>query len=495
MKRYIIFAFIFIFFIPLAFVLIHAIHGVIENPSILNYFVTSQFFSKLYNSIILGLGVSILSIILAIGFSFSFFTLVHKWQRQVVFLFLFMLFCISPIIYLIVLNKLAFFNGLTAYMQSLFVLSIKFFPLATIIFIFSYSRIGADSIKIALLRASLVNVFKYIIIPQLYRPLVGTFLIIFVLIFIHEEVPSFLGYRTYAEEFLSRMVVMENIQDIGFLIIPFLLMALLVMGILVMITQNSYNNKSSLYIFSKFHLVGKFSIVVLGILVFFLTFLLVKELSLIDIRPLFMDNIGSLKNSFYLSIITGCLGTIISVGVYSYFEYHYSKFTRIILTLPMFLYWLIPTSISSLGLIELSMRIDQNSLAVGYIFLVFAYLIKVLPIGFILLTALDEIYSVDIFLKLHTIKQTYILRHISIPLQWSKWLMLTTVLTVFSLNELTSTILLIPPGEETIIVTMYNLMHYGDFSSVAFLSLLQMSLVLVSISLFGLSLRRRYDYT
>ena len=69
------------------------------------------------------------------------------------------------------------------------------------------------------------------------------------------------------------------------------------------------------------------------------------------------------------------------------------------------------------------------------------------------------------------------------------------ILMVFSLSELSSTILLIPAGEETIIVKTYNLMHYGDFSSVAFLSLMQISLILISMSSIGFLLRRQHDYT
>ena len=61
--------------------------------------------------------------------------------------------------------------------------------------------------------------------------------------------------------------------------------------------------------------------------------------------------------------------------------------------------------------------------------------------------------------------------------------MVLVILFFLVLNEVTTTVLLVPPGFETIIVKIYNLMHYGDFKTVAFLSLLQSTLVLATIYL------------
>jgi iron(III) transport system permease protein len=496
-KKIIVTVILIIFFMPLLFVLLQIINGVFENPSSLEYFITNQFFYKIYNSMILCLGVSLVSLFFALVSTFSFFSINIAWQRQILFLLLFIFFSISPIIYLTALSKLAWFNQLSVYIQSLAVLSIKLFPLATIILLISFRRIESSSIKTALMISPLKNVLIHIILPQLYKPAASAFLIIFMLTFVHEEVPSFLGYRTYAEEFLSRIVIMENIKEISFMTIPFILLTFLVLGVLARTAQSHINDNSNTpsYIFQNFKKPALSVIVILSILVVFMSSLLLKELATIDATTLFIDNFSALKNSLFLSFFTGILGTIFSLYIYSFIHSDSSTNIKIILILPMLLYWLMPSALSSLSLIELSIYLNQYNILIGYALVVFAYLIKVLPIALLFLLSFKVIQPSDIFLKLHNINAINVFKHITIPLAWSKWLVLTIILTIFSLNELSSTVLLIPPGEETIIVKIYNLMHYGDFSSVAFLSLLQMSLILISIFVIGLLLRRQYDYT
>lgn len=485
-----------VFFLPLMIVLFQVLSGLVENPSVMLYFTTSQFLDKIYNSIILCLGVSVFSIILATGSTISFFSMEQLWKRKFLFLLLFMFFSISPIIYLSALSKLLWFNHLSVYVQSIFVLSIKLFPLATIIFIFSFLRMSPSSITSAMMIAPLKNVFKYIIVPQLYKPIISAFLIIFMLTFVHQEIPSYLGYRTYAEEFFSRIVVMDHIKDISYMMLPFIILSLLALIILMKVSKSYIANKksSSIYAVFKFRKITSFTMLLLAIFIIYLIFLLIEELNIGDFKSLLNDNFSAFENSFFLSLCTGILATITSIAMYSFIYNNNFYFIKIIVTSFMLLYWLLPSAMSSLSLIELSTYLNGYNISLGYTLILFAYMVKVIPIAFLLLASFETGQSIDIFLKLRNIKNIDILKNITIPLNWTKWLVIVVVLTVFALNELSSTVLLIPPGEETIIVKIYNLMHYGDFASVAFLSLLQLVLILISIILLWILLRKKYDY-
>jgi len=495
MKNYIIlFPLIFIFFLPLTFVLFQVANGLTQSS--LEYFTTSQFSHKLFNSIVLSLGVSISSLFFALISTITFFSSPQRWTREILSLLLFMFFFISPIIYLTALSKLTWFNHLSTYTQSLSVLTIKFFPLVSMILILSLVKIESNSIRVALMITSSKNVFKYIVIPQLYKPLITAFLIVFMLTFIHQEVPSFLGYRTYAEEFLSRIVVMDNIGEISFMTIPFVLLSFLILGILTQILnkQLTSNSKSSFLLFQNFQKYTFPVIITFSALFLFLNALLVEELFQINIKTLFIDNFSVLKNSFIISFFTGLLGSFFSLLVYRFIYSNNSKYIKSGLILFMLLYWLLPSSLSSLGLIELSIYLNDYSKSIGYILLIFAYLLKIVPIALLFLISFELMHSPDMFLKLQNINTVNIFKHITVPTSWTTWFTLTIVLTVFSLNELSSTVLLIPPGEETLIIKIYNLMHYGDFASVSFLSLIQMSLILLSTLLIGFLLRSKYDY-
>jgi len=495
-KQILVFPFVIIFFMPLFFLILQIINGIYENPKALEYFITNQFFSKFYNSFILSFGVSFASVCFALFSSFAFFSFNQLWQRHIFILLHLVLFSISPIIYLTSLTKLTWFSQLSVYAQSLSVLSLQLSPLSTIIFIFYFSRFNILSIKTAMMITTLRNTLKYIIIPQLYKPIISVFIILFMLTFIQEEVPSFLGYRTYAEEFLSRIVIMENIKEISFMTIPFVLMSFGTLIVLVNMVQNQveFTNSLSCILF-KYKNYSLFIFILLSLLVISLSLLLIIELINVDILELFIDNINSLKNSFLLSFFVGILGTVIAIIIYPYICKKSSKYIKILQIFPLLVYWLMPSSLSSLSLIELSIYLNEYNISIGYTLIIFAYLIKTLPIAIILLFIFSIGQSTVPFFKLYDVKTIFFFKYITIPLEWTKWFLITIILTIFSLNELSSTILLIPPGEETIIVKMYNLMHYGDFSSVAFLSLLQMCLILLLISAIGLLLRIKYDFT
>jgi len=499
MKKNIILAFILLcFFMPLSFVLFNIVIGLSEDIGVLGYFFKDQFFHKIINSLWLSFSVALFSIFIGLGISLGFFALASLWQKVVFILLLFLLFSISPIIYLVALSKLQWFNALEAFVQAVYALSMNFFPLAAMLFIFSFSKLEASSIQTALRISSIKYVLKFIVFPQMYRPAGTLFLLIFMLSFIHEEVPSFLGYRTYAEEFLSRIVAMENLHEISFITLPFIFIAIVVLIFVNKLIhkegfQRAYQAKP--YACSKYSIFAKLILVVLGLLVVFLVSILIKELRVEEISILINENTKAITNSIVLALLTGVIGSYFSWVIYPFISRVRLKFLSSFIVLGMLLYWLIPSSLNSLSLVPVSLYLSEYGTFFEYSVLLLAYLIKVIPIGVLIIASSHFLNAKDVFLDLNRLNKVGLIQYIQFPLHWSKYLFLSTVLSVFSFNELSSTVLLIPPGEETIIVRMYNLMHYGDFSSVAFLSLFQVLIIMIAVSVLGYSIKRQYDYT
>lgn len=65
------------------------------------------------------------------------------------------------------------------------------------------------------------------------------------------------------------------------------------------------------------------------------------------------------------------------------------------------------------------------------------------------------------------------MRHVRLPAQKAGLLAAWTLGAGLSLAELTATVLTVPPGMETVILRLYNLLHYGDQRGVMMLALLQ----------------------
>ena len=81
--------------------------------------------------------------------------------------------------------------------------------------------------------ASNRDILRFIIKPQLLFTLFLAFFMVFVLVFSHQEVSSILGYRTYAEDFLAQISLMEDISQTALASVPFYLLAMVMLGFLL----------------------------------------------------------------------------------------------------------------------------------------------------------------------------------------------------------------------------------------------------------------------
>jgi iron(III) transport system permease protein len=84
------------------------------------------------------------------------------------------------------------------------------------------------------------------------------------------------------------------------------------------------------------------------------------------------------------------------------------------------------------------------------------------------------------------------LRHVQMPAAWPGQVAAFMLCAGLSLAELTATVLTVPPGMETVILRLYNLLHYGDQRGVMMLALVQGLSVSLAVALaMGLLGRRR----
>ena len=102
-----------------------------------------------------------------------------------------------------------------------------------------------------------------------------------------------------------------------------------------------------------------------------------------------------------------------------------------------------------------------------------------MPIGVGVISVLYYRDIEDESLRFFAISKIDIFLKITLPTYGKRWIFVILILMIFALNELSISILLIPIGFEVLIIKIYNLLHYGDYSAVTFLSLVQIAIILI----------------
>lgn len=491
------------FVAPLLTTVVNLTQHVITHPETLLSFCSFSFLKKIGHSILLSTTVTGVSTLAGAALSYIFFGLKFSWQRTGMLFLMLVVFSISPIIYLVAMTRFELFNLLPIFWQSVIVLAIHMSPLPFAFLVVTVGFFNTSALNVAFLSSPPRSVFRHIIIPQLYFPLIIAGLIIFMSVFSHHEVTSFLGYRTYAEDFLSRVVMTTELPEASVHSIPFLLLGCVAVALVSWLISQShfYNlfdqtyNPTSLIIQShKVPLLISTIFLACIILGTFIT--LLKSVDGSTLYSMVTDNLGPVKNSICIALLSAVIATTCACNLHTFFRKGRNRTTLLLGVTILLFYWFLPSSLSALGIIGLTHKLNLNSQFYDFIVLLFGYQTKLLPLALLIIAALQMVHKTqeDIVTKLLIISKYDIFTKLIIPVQWPQWLLTTTILTVIALNELSLTILLVPPGVETVVIKIYNLMHYGDYSLVSFLSLVQISLISIIVLLTS-EIIKRYDQT
>jgi len=502
-KRCFLFVVTVCFIAPLLTTIFHLAQYISIHPETLFSFYSFSFFKKIGHSILLSTTVTGASTLTGAFLSYIFFGLKYSWQRTGMLFLMLVVFSISPIIYLVAMTRFELFNLLPVFWQSVIVLAIHMSPLPYAFLVVTVGFINTSSLNVAFLSSPPRSVFRHILIPQLYFPLIIASLIIFMSVFSQHEVTSFLGYRTYAEDFLSRVVIATDLPEASVHSIPFLLLGCVAVALVSWLASQShfYNlfdqryDPTSLLIQShRVPLLISTTFLACLILGTFIT--LLRNVDGSTLYSMVTDNLDPVKNSIFIALLSAVIATTCACNLHTFFRQQRNRTTFLLGVTILLLYWFLPSSLSALGLIELAHTLDLNSQLYDFIILLFGYQTKLLPLALFIITALQLIHktSEDVVTKLLTISKHDIFAKLIFPTQWTKWLLTTTIIAVIALNELSLTILLVPPGVETVVIKIYNLMHYGDYSLVSFLSLVQISLISIIVFLTS-EIIKRYDQT
>ena len=464
------------FAIPILVLCIYLSLGLYDSAHIMHAFMQDSFVTALKHSFILSFLPAILALIVGIALAKSFYSLQNHILKLLYLLVLTILFMIQPIMILTVAKQVALFSILNALFQSVTIATLHLIPLATLFWITIYQYTQTESLHIAYyVSSSPWSTYRYILFPQIRYKIVLAFLFLFILVFIDQEVPSILGYRTYTEELVSQMTLMEEMQTIVLSALPsFALVGILSLGIVFGLKKHSLgfsntvsSQKTSHSNFEKIILIMLY--LSLGVILF----ILLKTSLSFTVETLLNDNAEVILQTVSLAFSVSLCTLVLGITLQYMLQRYASRMIHIVWTFLLLFYLLLPHSLISLALLDIYQMIGIFSLEGDFILFFIGYVLVLLPIASLLLYLFSITQKKDYFLDFFPIPLYHRWMKITLPKQWTIWTIIFLVLMTFTLNELSISILLVPPGFETMIVKIYNLLHYGDKANIAFLSLVQ----------------------
>jgi len=463
--------------------------GFLSFSESLNYFMSANFLQVMLHSIILSSISSFISLLLGFIVSLSFYTLHTKRLKLFFILLLMTSFILQPVILLSVFQEVSFFLNMDAFWQSMIISIFHLIPLSGLAFIYILSTLNGLAFQNSLSIAPFRHVIKIIIFPQLKQFILALYFLLFILVFIDQAVPSILGYRTYTEDLLAQMTLMENIEQIALSALPSYLLVFVFIILWYQLKQHIFyqeqivSKKGSLRLPFKwlgFLMLG-FTIIYLLWIIFGLSLTFFNS----DTYSLLQDNIEVISTSMGFALMTSFVTLCIALMIHYVLEkYTHTLFQKLFFSIFLF-YLLIPHSLISLVLLDIYQWVGYFSTVSDYIVFFIGYIFILLPIALFLIYILKTLEKDDSFLLFLPVTALNKWLKIILPRMYLKWLLILFILMIFSLNELSVSILLIPPGFETMIVKIYNLLHYGDKPTIAFLSLVQLFFVILSFFIIG----------
>jgi len=374
-----------------------------------------------------------------------------------------------------------------------FILGTSYFPVIMLLLAFSMSFYDPSLEEAATLHKSPANVFKSVIFPLSFNPLLLGLLLVFILSFTNFNIPALLGLKVYTVEIFSYFEAFGDFSQVFIASLPSMavLFAMIVLlGILSTripkscISENVHSHKIHLRL-SFIPLTVIFLILLLSVFLPCIG-LFVKTQALRAIPKAIMLSSRELINSFTFSLVGSVL--IISIAiVVSTLLIRLENYSHLLIPL------VLPGTLSAIGLITIMNRPWLSVIYKTPAILVISYLLKFLPVA----TVGIAFYMKKIHLSLlesgWCVKnEKSVLLRITYPLISNGVFLVGLLVFAFCLGELDSTALLIAPGTATIPLKIFNLMHYGADNVVASLCLV---IIVVSTALFaGMSLILKYAH-
>jgi len=493
-----------LFCIPVAGYIALFLSKLQDGPGLGDLF-QGQYLKSLCNSLVLALGTACTAGLAGTLQAISLQRVRVIWRTFFLFSY-FIPFLIPPYIHAITWSRILDRNGLLVQLffmsesrQILYsflyskagvilILSIAFIPLVTTVVMAGLQSVDARQEEAALCNSSPITVLRKISLPLISPHILGSCLLVVMFSLNSFDVPDIFRVRVISVEIFIQLAAMYDEMGAFLMSIPLLAFALT----LTLIIQRSMRGKkffgfsstqSRILLTERRYTVSGFVLLSVIWLLSVCLPCLVFILAIPGVELFWRTLSGSFDELLYSTLLAlfCALATLLCSIPYAYLLARHHPLQSGIdffALIPM----AVPAALFSLGLLKAGNVFDLHYLSSSSLFCLaglvahFLFLaVKILQAGIEQI----ELQSEEVAL-LAGASRTRIMLRIILPQLKTSAAAAFFLVFICCFSELSATLLLVPPGRETIAVKIYNLMHYGADDMVASLCLFIIIVMLLS---------------
>jgi iron(III) transport system permease protein len=336
------------------------------------------------------------------------------------------------------------------------------------------------------------GILKKITLPLLLPHIGSGFLLVFLLSITNYAVPALLGVRTFAVKIYTHFSVFQDSGGAVLLSLPLLVIsaaAVLILGILMkdraFFSMNPRREQgSSLRLFQTRIFKALSHGPALLVTAVPVIYLVVGTGSISNLTMAWQQSWGSIFTSFWLALLSSLFITLL--GFFSGYPLARVPLLSSWASRVLFLFpFALPSVLMAIGIIHLWNRPALHWAYQSVLVLTLLWAVKYLPLA--QRTIADHIHQLPVEME----EAAFLCRlswfgsffRIVWPLTRPGFLVTWAITYIFCLAELGGTLLVIPPGVDTMPVRLYNVMHYGSSGVTAALGLFLLMMTVIPITL------------
>jgi iron(III) transport system permease protein len=365
------------------------------------------------------------------------------------------------------------------FVPAAFVLTFALFPIVTLLVRRGLSAIQPELLEVGLLSDSSWQVWRRIIMPLITPSIVASAGLVFILVLVDYGVPSLLQYDVYIMEvYTSFSLYFDPIRAFA-TALPIILISMILLASSQLWFKNSplqtRPELSHRLITNHWPFPAR---IFLALCVFFWFFAVTVPLIVLLVRgsspslfyETFVSNFGEIRMTINVAAIAALLATIITVPLATALTRKMSRYWWLLFALPL----AIPAPLVGIAMIYIWNNPALDWAYDTWLILILVQTARFLP--FALFAASTGVRNIDpILIEASQLPDTGILHRmtkVTMPLFAPTIIITWLVAFVFALGELGASLLVSPPGQSTLPITIYNLLHYGATDTVSVMSLI-----------------------
>jgi len=376
---------------------------------------------------------------------------------------------------------------------AVFILTLCYFPFVTLLSAGGLSAIGRDLEDAASLDFTTAGVLKSISLPCASNYILTGVIFVFVFALSNYEVPAMLGVRTFPVEIFAQFSAFYNTRLAFLYSLPLIgLCGILILFVAKPFLHRDYfvaidsawqkPNKMKLSAISK--IIG---LCFAGVLLFAAVFLpVITLLKKSSGAGVYQKALSLSVNEILFSLLLAAVGATVICLLSFIVAYYLARKRGLLRNLVYYLSILplaIPATVYGIILIKVFNRPSLNLVYSTPLILLIGYCIRFSPFTIRIMEStirhIDRCYEEEAM-----VDGAYFSRRLFMiigPLSSSGLLISWIVAFVLIMGEIGLTVLVIPPGNSTLILKIYTLMHYGSGKLVAALSILSVLIICIPV--------------